>query len=205
MTKDSPPRTRTMLAENKRRATQKSTSKQNHSIVDQLRQQTPSSQSKRRRNDDILSSLSQRSEQSTQGASDSVEMEIDLDLDDDALPVFQTETNNSTGHDDNSVATENVDNSNKDLFSTRVDIRIKVPPHSNPEEKTVQVLQEFLLKLQSYDPKVRIAPWYERCHSDPLHKPSDFIPRPSELEKYFPRIFFKEEGFTWYSGVRLIH
>ena len=194
-----------MPADTRRRTTQKSSAKHTNSIVEQLRQQTPTSHSKKRRNDDLLTSLSQRSEQSTRGDNGSVEMEIDMDINDDTVTVFQTDTISHTDQDDHSEATANVENLNKDLFTTRVDLRVKVPPHTNPEEKTVQVLQELLLKLQSYDPKVRIAPWYSRCNSPPLHKPSDFTPRPSELEKYFPRIFFKEEGFTWYSGVRLIH
>ena len=205
MTKDSPPVARTMPVENKRRSAQKSSSKANHSIVDQLRLQTPASQSKRRRNDESISSLSQRAVPTTQDASDTTEMDIDLELIEDPISVFQQETTNPTEQDDDSAVTASIDNINKELLCTRVDLRIKVPPHSNPEEKTVQILQEFLLKLQSYDPKVRIAPWHERSNTFPLQKPSDFVPRPSELEKFFPRIFFKEEGFTWYSGARIIH
>ena len=202
MTKDSTPTTRNMSADNRRRGTQKTGSKGSTSIMDHLRHQTPSSQSKRRRNDASPPPLSQRSSLPADGSDDDT-MEVEFDFDE--TPTSQSETINSTEKDDDSVTTANVNNINKDLLETRVDIRIKVPPHSNPEEKTVQVLQEFLLKLQSFDPKTRIAPWYERCNSPPIHQPSDFIPRPSELEKYFPRIFFKEEGFTWYSGARIIH
>ena len=39
--------------------------------------------------------------------------------------------------DENSEVTENIENINKDLICTRVDIRIKVPPHNNPKEKSV--------------------------------------------------------------------
>ena len=204
MTKDSPPVTRNTMSESKRRSTTKPP-KTPHSIVDHLRQQSSASQSKRRRNDDSSSGLSQRSTLSTQDAVESTEMEIDLDLNDDQLPIFQQETINSSDHDDDSAATENIDNLNKELLCTRVDLRIKVPPHANPEEKTVQVLQEFLLKLQSFDPKSRIAPWHHHYNDLPLQSPTDFVARPSELEKFFPRIFFKEEGFTWYSGARIIH
>ena len=132
-------------------------------------------------------------------------MDIEFDFDNEPVSVYQQETTESIREDNESVATENVDNISKELLCTRVDVRIKVPPHANPEEKTVQVLQDFLLKLQSFDPKVRIAPWYVQCSTPPIAHPADFIPRPSELEKFFPRIFFKEEGFTWYSGARIIH
>ena len=203
--RDTPPATRAMSTDGKKRTPSKPPPKPSHSIVDQLRQQAPHSQSKRRRNDKSDPPLSQRSVQSTTDASEHTPMDIEFEFDDELVSVYQTETTNSTSNDNDSVATENIDNINKDLFCTRVDIRIKVPPHSNPEEKTVQVLQEFLLKLQSYDPKVRIAPWHERCSTPPVHSASDFVPRPSELEKFFPRIFFKEEGFTWYSGTCLIH
>ena len=205
MTTEMTPQTRQKTSEQKRRFAQKSSSKQVHSIADQLRQQNISSQSKKRRNDEVIPPLSQRSEQSTTDASAIAPMDMDFVFEPEQDTLYQQETINPSNTDDNSTATANIDNLCKDLYETRVDIRIKVPPHTNPEEKTVQVLQEFLLKLQSFDPKVRIAPWQVRCQYNPISKPNDFIPRPSELEKYFPRIFFKEEGFTWYSGVRLIH
>ena len=204
-TKDTPPTTRAMSADGKKRAPVKPPPKSSHSIVDQLRQQAPSQHSKRRRNDDISLPLSQRSVPSTTDTSDLAPMEMEFEFDTEPVSVYQPEIIDPTTNEEDSVATENVDNINKDLFCTRVDIRIKVPPHSNPEEKTVQVLQEFLHKLQSYDPKARIAPWHERCSAPPIQHAADFTPRPSELENFFPRIFFKEEGFTWYSGTRLIH
>ena len=204
-TKDTPPITRKMSSENKKRTTTKSPSKPNNSIVEQLRQQAPSPHSKRRRNDETVSSLLPRTQTTTTAKDNTTDMDLEFNFDNPPVSVYQTEQDNSSATDDASEATENIENINKDLYCTRVDVRVKVPPHSNPEEKTVQVLQEFLQKLQSYDPKVRIAPWHERNTSLPIHLPSDFIPRPSELEKFFPRIFFKEEGFTWYSGVRLIH
>ena len=204
MTRDTTPQTRTMASEGKKRSSHKPSTPKNTSIVEQLRQQAPSPTTKRRRNDETSNPLSQRSALSSTDASEQAPMNIEFDFNDEPMTIFQPEKE-PFDQDDNSAATENVDNINKDLFCTRVDIRIKVPPHTNPEEKTVQVLSDFLLKLQSYDPKVRIAPWHERCSTPPIQSPSDFTPRPSELEKFFPRVFFKEEGFTWYSGTRLIH
>ena len=205
MTPDSPPRTRMKTAENKKRPTLKSPHKQNQTIVDQLRLQSPPQQSKKRRNENTITTLSQRSVPSPTDDSDTGSMDIEFTFDHESVPNFQPEDKDTSDKDNDSVATKNMDNISKELLDTRVDLRIKVPPHANPEEKTVQVLQTFLLKLQSFDPKVRIAPWYERCPLPPITLPTDFIPRPSELEKFFPRIFFKEEGFTWYSGVRLVH
>ena len=61
--------------------------------------------------------------------------------------------------------------------------------------------------MQYFDPKVKFAPWYDDAHTSPLAHANDITPRPSDsdLEKYFPKIFFREEGFTWYSGARIIH
>ena len=203
--KVSPSTTSMLAAETKKRTTKKSSYKVNHSIVEQLRQQAPSPHTKRRRNDENSLPLSQRSITSSTEASDLAPMDIELDFENEPVNMFQTNQLETLEKDDDSAVTENMDNINKELLQTRVDIRIKVPPHANPEEKTVQILQSFLTKLQTYDSKARIAPWYERCSSLPIQSAEDFVPRPSELEKYFPRIFFKEEGFTWYSGVRLIH
>ena len=202
--KDSAPLSKSMSTDSKKRANQKVPTANTHSIVEQLRQQAPSSQTKRRRNAESLLPLSQKSLPSSTQDSELVPMDMELEFDNEPVPFYK-QHNDPTNTDDNSEATENADNINKELSCTRVDLRIKVPPHSNPEEKTVQVLQEFLSKLQSFDPKAQIAPWYERCSSLPLQQSTDIVPRPSELEKYFPRIFFKEDGFTWYLGVRLIH
>ena len=191
-------------SDGKKRSTHKSATKHNSSIVEQLRSQIPSSQSKRKRNDDNIPPLSQHSTQSSEGISELAPMAIEFNYDNEPT-ASQFDSTFNIDKDSDSVATENMENISKQLLCTRVDIKVKVPPHTNPEEKTVQVLQEFLKKLQSYDPKAKIAPWYERCSDHPIASPSDFIPRPSELEKFFPRIFFKEEGFTWYSGTRIIH
>ena len=205
MAKDTPPTTRLMAAENKKRSSHKPLTKNTNSIVEQLRQQVPAQLSKRRKNDEISTSLSQRSSSSPAELDDMDKMDIEFEFDNPPVPVYQREKDDSSTNDDVSETTENIDNINKKLFSTRVDLRIKVPPHTNPEEKTVQVLQELLRKLQSFDNKVHFAPWYENCPNPPLQHPNDFIPRPSELEKYFPRIFFNEEGSTWYSGARIVH
>ena len=199
----SPPMPRTMSNDNKKRITQKGPNKSHQTIVDHLRQKSPTPQTKRRRNDEDPPPLSQRSLPSTAETSELAPMDIEFEFDNASIAEFEQEI--TTGNDDESVATKNVDNINKQLSWTRVDVRIKVPPHSNPEEKTVQVLQEFLQKLQSFDPTVRFAPWDEHTSVPPLRTSTDFVPRLSELEKYFPRVFLKEEGFTWYSGVRIIH
>ena len=59
--------------------------------------------------------------------------------------------------------------------------------------------------MQYFDPKVKFAPRYDDEHTFPLAHANDITPRPSDLEKYFPKIFLKEEGFTWYSGAQIIH
>ena len=87
------------------------------------------------------------------------QIDIDFTFDQEPVQVYQQDTTQSIEEEKASVATENVENISKELLCTRVDVRIKVPPHSNPEEKTVQVLKKFLLKLQSFDPKAWIAPW----------------------------------------------
>ena len=193
-----------MTTELKKRSTNKQIPPQNKSIVEQLRKQAPSQQAKRKRNDDTPP-LSQRSLTATTDTMDLAPTDFELEFDNESIPVYQEDTINQSDKDDNSAATENVENTIKQLSTTRIDVKIKVPAHANPEEKTVQVLQSFLQKLQTFDPKVKIAPWYVQCPALPIQSDNDFIPRPSELEQYFPRIYFKEEGITWYSGVRLIH
>ena len=140
MTKESPPITRTMSTENKRQATLKNPSKTTTSIMDQLRQQHPPPQSKRRRNEVTITSLSQRS-QSTPDGSDIDAREVEFDFE--PSSYLQPDTNTTTEKDDNSVVTVNIDNINKDLSETRVDLRIKVPPHSNPEEKLYKSSRNF--------------------------------------------------------------
>ena len=114
----------------------------------------------------------------------------------------------STKHTDDdhlSDATDPMNNTLEDLNDTRVDIKIKTPPSENPEETTTYILQQFLLKIKSYDKKVSIAPWQEHSNNNPLFSHTDIPTRPSELETYFPRIRYARAGTTWYSGLRLIH
>ena len=202
MTKDSPPKTRAMSNDGKKRSSSKPPQKYGISIVDQLRQHVPPSHTKRQKNDENTQALSQRSVPFPTDMSDEALMDIEFNINNPPAQVFQTETKKLSDKDDALEATENIGNINKNLFCTRVHLRVKVPPQNIPEEKNVQVLQGFLSKLQSFDPKVRISTWYERCPSLSIQQPTDLVPRPSELEKYFPRIFFKEEGFTWYSDAR---
>ena len=74
-----------------------------------------------------------------------------------------------------------------------------------PEETTIYILQQLLLKLKSYDPKLGIAPWQEKSTSLPIFSHTDIPSRPSELENFFPRIRYLRTGLTWYSGLRLLH
>ena len=60
--------------------------------------------------------------------------------------------------DNDSVANENVENINKESICTRVDLRIEVPLHSSPEEKSIQLLKEFLRNFHSSDSTIMIAP-----------------------------------------------
>ena len=129
--------------DNKKRTTTKFSAHPSISIADQLRQQTPSSLSKRRRNDDSQPSLSQKSVSSTT-QSELAPMDMDFEFEAEPISVYQQDKHDNSDNDDNSEVTEKADNVIKELYDTRVDIRIKVPPHTNPEEKTVQVLQTFL-------------------------------------------------------------
>ena len=104
-----------------------------------------------------------------------------------------------------SDTTDPMDNTLDNLNDTRVDIKIKTPPSENPEETTTYILQQFLLKIKSYDKKVSIAPWQDASTNDPLFSHTDIPTRPSEIEIYFPRIRYARAGTTWYSGLRLIH
>jgi len=88
---------------------------------------------------------------------------------------------------------------------TRVDIRIKVGPHTEPEEESKRVLQAFLQHLQNIDLHVGFAPWNEFSTVEPWTNAAQISLRASELEIFFPRLTCKAVGTTWYSGVRLIH
>ena len=104
-----------------------------------------------------------------------------------------------------SDATDQMNNTLDNLSVTRVDIKIKTPPSDTPEETTVYILQQFLMKLKSYDKKVSIAPWQQHSNNNPLCSHTDIPSRPSELQIYFPRIRYTKSGTTWYSGLRIIH
>ena len=111
----------------------------------------------------------------------------------------------TTEDDHLSDTTEQMDNTLDDLQDTRIDIKIKIPPSTTPEETTTYVLQQFLLKLKSYDKKVSIAPWQENNRATPIFSHTDIPHRPSEIETYIPRIRYMKNGGTWYSGLRLLH
>ena len=104
-----------------------------------------------------------------------------------------------------SDATDQMDNTIDNLSDTRIDIKIKTPPSETPEETTIYILQQFLLKIKTYDKKVGIAPWQENSHTPPIFSHTDIPSRPSEIEHFFPRIRYTRTGTTWYSGLRLIH
>ena len=122
------------------------------------------------------------------------------------LQYDDTTSDNANTQDDLlSDTTEQMDNTLEELSQTRVDIKLKTPPSTTPEETTVYILQQFLLKLKSFDKKVGIAPWKENSSYAPIFSHTDIPNRPSELEIYLPRIRFAKAGVTWYSGLRLIH
>eukprot|EP00559_Dactyliosolen_fragilissimus_P007985 CAMPEP_0184870428 /NCGR_PEP_ID=MMETSP0580-20130426/37412_1 /TAXON_ID=1118495 /ORGANISM="Dactyliosolen fragilissimus" /LENGTH=245 /DNA_ID=CAMNT_0027372479 /DNA_START=1030 /DNA_END=1765 /DNA_ORIENTATION=- len=68
-------------------------------------------------------------------------------------------SNEEISHD--SASTEKQDNTMDKPEYSRVDVQITVNPHTDPEEETKLVLQQFLLELQKYDSKVAFAPWNE--------------------------------------------
>ena len=111
----------------------------------------------------------------------------------------------NTEEDQLSDTTEQMDNTLEKLSDSRVDLKIKAPPSDTPEETTIYILQQMLLKLKTYDPKIGIAPWQEKNPSPPIFSHTDIPSRPSELEHYFPRIRYLRSGLTWYSGLRLLH
>ena len=200
---DTPQTTKGHDSEVKRKSSLRLTARKPNSIVEKLRQQSPAPAQKRLRNGNSKpsdqSKVAHVQTTTTLHSRSSSDSSSDTNL----VTLFQLETNDK--HENESVDTEAADNLQKNLFCTRVDLKIKVSAHSNPEEQTVLTLQKFLKKLQFFDPKVKIELWYEGTTNAPISKASDITPRPSELEVYFPRIFFKEEGFTWYSGARIVH
>ena len=194
--------TKASETEAKRRSASKYNMKNTSSIVEKLRQQSPTPANKRLRSGS--SKTSEAAKKSYVQSTTSLQRSLsDSSSDSHSMTLFQVDPQDNI--DNTSVETETADNLQKELNYTRVDLKIKVNAHSNPEEQTVYTLQTFLRKLQYFDPKVKIAPWYDNSNDPPLSHASDIIPRPSELEKYFPRILFKEEGFTWYSGAKIIH
>ena len=190
--------------ETKRRTHTSHTMKDTSTIVEKLRRQSPAPAQKRLRSGTTKSiDTSQKSlVQKTTGLQENNTPEENSDSN--SVTLFQIDVN-ETATDNDSVDTENVGNLQKDLYHTRVDIKIKVEAHSNPEEQTALTLQKFLRKLQYFDPKVQFAPWLDDPYTKPITHYTDIHPRPSELEKFFPRVFFKEEGFTWYSGAHIVH
>ena len=123
------------------------------------------------------------------------------------LQYSESPTNNMNNTEDDllSDATDQMDNTIDQLLDTRVDIKIKMPPSETPEETTTYILQQFLLKLKSYDNKVSFAPWKDNTNTKPIFSHADIPTRPSEIELFFPRIRFMKTGTTWYSGLRLVH
>ena len=123
------------------------------------------------------------------------------------LRYSDSSQNNTDTMDDDQLSdtTNQMNNTLEHLLDTRVDIKIKTPPSDNPEETTAYILQQFILKLKTYDKKVSFAPWHEKANNNPLFSHTDIPTRPSELEVFFPRIRYSRAGATWYSGLRLIH
>ena len=69
-------------------------------------------------------------------------MDMDFEFDNEPMSVYQPK-DKTTETDDNSDATKNIENINKELYCTRVDLRIRVPPHTNPEEKQFKYFKTF--------------------------------------------------------------
>ena len=107
--------------------------------------------------------------------------------------------------DQGSDTTDPMDNTLEQLHETRVDIKIKIPPSESPEETTAYVLQQFLIKIKSFDSKASFAPWQENNSTTPIFSHTAMPTRPSEIEIFFPRIRFMRAGLTWYSGLRILH
>ena len=120
--------------DHKKRPTTKSINNTSLSVEDQLRQQTPSSLSKRRRNDDPQPNLSQKSASSTTN-SDLAPMDIEFEFDAEPISVYQQDKL-ASDKDDNSEVIENADNIIKELYDSRVDIRIKVPIPKKKQSKS---------------------------------------------------------------------
>ena len=99
---------------------------------------------------------------------------LDTSSDTNSVTMFQIDLQEAT-NDNESVDTETADNLRKDLLWTRVDLKIKVNAHANPEEQTVLTLQKFLKKLQYYDPKAQFAPWNDNTQAPPLVHAMDII------------------------------
>ena len=108
--KDQPPTTRTMATENKTRSATKKSHSQNHTIVKQLRLQVPTSQSKRKGNDDTA--LSQYSQLSNADTSGIAPIDMDFESESEPLQVYQQD-NKPNDSDENSNVTENMVNINK--------------------------------------------------------------------------------------------
>ena len=111
----------------------------------------------------------------------------------------------NTDEDQLSDSTDPMDNIIEKLSVTRVDLKIKTPPSETPEETTIYILQQLLIKLKTYDPKAGIAPWHDDSSIPPIFSHTDIPSRPSELEKFFPRIRYLRSGLTWYSGMQILH
>ena len=200
--KDTTTMTKSSDLDPKRCTSSRQSIKNTGTIVEKLRQQSPTPALKRFRNGS--SKTSEPAKKSYVQSSTMLQRNTS-ESSSDSTPVSLFQVEMQDNNDNESVDTEAADNLQKKLQYTRVDLKIKVNAHMNPKEQTVHTLQTFLRKLQFYDSKAKFAPWYDDSVAAPLAHSSDITPRPTQLEKYFPRIFFKEEGFTWYSGAKIIH
>lgn len=194
--KDNTAATSTSMSETRRRSTSSFQTKNGNTIVDKLRQQSPTPALKRLRSGSSKNSEMSQASLTQNSKSPHKNSTTEENTDINTVTLFQIDLNEEVDENE-SVDTENAENLQKDLPCTRVDMKITVRAHSNPEEQTVLTLQKLLRKLQSFDPKVQFAPWNDDHNTKPIAHYSEIVPRPSELEKFFPRIFFKEEGFTW--------
>ena len=134
-------------------------------IVEKLRQQSPTPALKRFRNGS--SKTSEPAKKSYVQSSTMLQRNTS-ESSSDSTPVSLFQVEMQDNNDNESVDTEAADNLQKKLQYTRVDLKIKVNAHMNPKEQTVHTLQTFLRKLQSYDSKAKFAPWYDDSAPPPV-------------------------------------
>ena len=134
----------------------KQSTRSSTSIVDKLRRQSPAPAQNRLRNGSSKTSEPDRISY-VQTSTTTEANASDSNSDSNSVTMFQLDPQDI--HNENeSVNTETADNLNKDLLCTRVDLKIRVNAHSNPEEQTVLTLQKFLKNYNTSTLKPNLLP-----------------------------------------------